>query len=299
MKQKTSTPTTHKSVLVQEVIQYLNPQPGKVYVDATFGGGGHSRAILDYEPNCSVIGLDWDEASILQHAPALEEEYGDRLTMLWGNFANLHRLLKKEKINSVDGILADFGTSQFQIFERDGFSFRVDSPLDMRMSAAHYRLTAADVVNHFNEQALANIFFELGEERASRKIAHAIVEARKTTLFKTSGQLAQVIEKVIPFRGPRAIHPATKTFQALRIFVNKELENIKLFLPTAVGCLNAGGSIVCISFHSLEDRLVKNFFREKPHQLTTLTPKPVQATEEEIKQNPSSRSAKLRAATKI
>ncbi|MBY0353527.1 16S rRNA (cytosine(1402)-N(4))-methyltransferase RsmH [Candidatus Babeliales bacterium] len=299
METKTSTPTTHKSVLVQEVIQYLNPQPGKVYVDATFGGGGHSRAILDHEPQCSVIGIDWDEDSITRHAPALEEEYGDRLKILWGNFANLHRLLKKEKIDRVDGILADFGTSQYQIFEKEGFSFRVDTPLDMRMSAAHQRLTAADVVNHFNEQALSKILWELGEERGSRKIAHAIIEARKTNLFKTSGQLAQLIEKVIPFHGPRAIHPATKTFQALRIFVNKELENIKLFLPTAVGCLNAGAPLVCISFHSLEDRLVKTFFREKNHQLTTLTPKPVQASEEEIKQNPSSRSAKLRAATKI
>ncbi|MBX9831321.1 16S rRNA (cytosine(1402)-N(4))-methyltransferase RsmH [Candidatus Babeliales bacterium] len=299
METKISTPTTHKSVLVQEVIQYLNPQPGKVYVDATFGGGGHSRAILDHEPQCSVIGIDWDEDSIIRHAPALEEEYGDRLKILWGNFANLHRLLKKEKIDRVDGILADFGTSQYQIFEKEGFSFRVDSPLDMRMSAAHQRLTAADVVNHFNEQALSKILWELGEERGSRKIAHAIIEARKINLFKTSGQLAQLIEKVIPFHGPRAIHPATKTFQALRIFVNKELENIKLFLPTAVGCLNAGGPLVCISFHSLEDRLVKTFFREKNHQLTTLTPKPVQASEEEIKQNPSSRSAKLRAATKI
>lgn len=288
----------HQSVLMLEVLQYLNPQPNKTYLDATFGGGGHTKAILDKEPSCKVIAFDWDPQAIEHNAQPLLNQYGDRLTIIWGNFAHLHRLLKKEKINAVDGILADFGTSQFQIFQEDGFSFLRDSPLDMRMSSAHQRTTAADILNNYPERDLADLLFEYGEEAQAKKIARAVVEERKKGDFVTTKQLASLIEKTIGFRGNGSVHPATKTFQALRIEVNHELENIKLFLAAAVQHLNPGGNLVCISFHSLEDRLVKTFFRDHQDKVSILTNKPITATEEELKQNRSSRSAKLRAAKK-
>ena len=153
------TSTFHKSVLVQEVVTALAPQPGKTYVDVTFGGGGHTKAILDAEPTCSVIALDWDQKAIEQNAPPLEARYGKRFKVLWGNFAHLYKLLKKEGITQVDGILADFGTSQFQIHERAGFSFQTDSPLDMRMSPAHQHTTAADILNKASEQEIAHILY--------------------------------------------------------------------------------------------------------------------------------------------
>ncbi|MFH0898607.1 MAG: 16S rRNA (cytosine(1402)-N(4))-methyltransferase RsmH [bacterium] len=286
----------HKSVLIKEVVQYLAPQPGKVYVDATFGGGGHTQAILDSEPLCKVIALDWDMQAIEQNAAPLCEKYGDRLRVIWGNFALIHRILKKEKIESIDGILADFGTSQFQIFEKSGFSFRKDSPLDMRMSKAHYKTTAADILNTYSEQKLAHILFEYGEERLSKRIARAIVEMRKKRPFKTTQQLADLVEEIVgtPKGRKKFIHPATKTFQALRIEVNHELDNIKGFLASALKLVNPEGRIVCISFHSLEDRIVKTVFRESNVEI--LTPKPVTASLEEIELNPSARSAKLRAA---
>lgn len=290
----------HKPVLVAEVLQYLDPQPGKVYLDATFGGGGHTRAILEAEPNCKVIAVDWDNRA-LENATKLQEEFPDRLQILWGNFASLFMLFKKHKINKVDGILADFGTSQHQIFEKDGFSIYKNTYLDMRMSAAHYKITAADFVNRATEDEIAKIFFEYGEERASRKIARLIVEERKKKRIKTTGDLAALVTKV---KGPKRgrVHPATKIFQALRIYVNHELENIEAFLQVLPKILNDGGKIVCISFHSLEDRLVKHFFKDydkgSPNKgrFEILTPKVVEGTEEEIKENPSSRSARLRAA---
>ena len=166
----------HKSVLVNEILQYLNPQPGQIYLDATFGGGGHTKAILDREPNCRVIAVDWDTKA-LEYGQSLLEQYGsERLEFLWGNFASIYMILKKHKISRVDGVLADFGTSQTQIFEKAGFSFTQDSFLDMRMSTAHYKTTAAEVLNKSSEEKLANIFFELGEERQARKIAQIIIQ---------------------------------------------------------------------------------------------------------------------------
>ena len=290
----------HKSVLVKEVIEYLNPQPNKLYIDATFGGGGHTQAILDAEPNCTVLAIDWDQNAIDKNAEPLQEKYGDRLKIAWGNFALLHRILKKEKIKKIDGLLADFGTSQFQIHNKEGFSFNTDSPLDMRMSTSHYRHTAADVVNNFEEKQLASIFFEYGEESNSRKIARAICEDRKKKLFKTTRQLAELIENITPYtKQRRRIHPATKVFQALRIYVNKELENIETLLKNVIPFLNEDGKILCISFHSLEDRIVKIFFRENTDKLKILTKKPIIPSEEEITTNPSARSSKLRVAKKI
>ncbi len=294
--------TYHKSVLVDEVLEYLNPQPGKLYIDATFGGGGHTRAILDHEPNCKVIALDWDTVAIEENAEPLKEKYGDRFRVLWGNFSHLYRILKKEKIHHIDGVLADFGTSQTQIFKKEGFSFRVDTPLDMRMSPAHQRVTAATIVNTYSEKKLLTILYEYGEEKFARKIVQAIIEQRKKKHFRKTLELAKLIEDVVPIqkqKGRRKIHPATKTFQALRIEVNNELSNIKSFLSAAHQLLNPHGRIVCISFHSLEDRLVKNFFREHQLDLKTITNKPIHGTDQEIEQNPSARSAKLRCAEKI
>jgi 16S rRNA (cytosine1402-N4)-methyltransferase len=294
----------HKSVLVNEVLQCLNPQPGKVYVDATFGCAGHSIAILEKEPTCKVIGIDWDQKSIEQNEAILKEKYGDRLNIIWGNFAHLYKLLKNENIKNVAGILADFGTSQLQIFQREGLSFMMDTPLDMRMSKSHYSITAAHILNTYSEKQIAKILYEYGEERQANKIARAVVEKRKTTPFRTTNQLTELVESIIPRyteKGRKPIHPATKTFQALRIAVNNELENIHSFLHATIPVLSPGGRIVCISFHSLEDRLVKNFFKEKEAlmQFKNLTPKPITASDEELAQNPSSRSAKLRAAEKI
>lgn len=297
-----NTDTYHKSVLVNEVLTYLDLKPGGIYVDVTFGGGGHTRAILQAQPTCQVIALDWDQKAIETNAPELEKEFGDRIKIVWGNFSLLYRILKKEHIDAVDGILADFGTSQFQIHQKAGFSFQTDTPLDMRMSPAHQPKTAADIVNNASEKELLDILFTYGEEPQAKKIVRAIIAARAIRPITTTNQLTHIIESVIPllaFKHTRGIHPATKTYQALRIVVNHELENMQSFLQAANGALKPGGRLVCISFHSLEDRLVKSYFRDHYHQIETLTKKPVTASEEELAQNPSSRSAKLRAAVKI
>jgi 16S rRNA (cytosine1402-N4)-methyltransferase len=292
---RSSAPFVHKTVMLNEAVAYLDVKPGKVYVDATFGGGGHTRAILEADPGCHVIAFDWHRHALDSNGPALEEEFPDRLTLIFANFTQMPQMLKRQGIEKVDGILADFGTSQYQIFECPGFSFAYDSPLDMRMSNSHFRVTAADILAQASADELAHIFYLYGEESHGRKIARAIVEERGRRPFKTTMQLADFIETLVPRRG-RGIHPATKVFQALRIAVNHELDNIKTFLQHAPSLLNPGGRLVCISFHSLEDRLVKIFFKEQKEALCNLTPKVVVATPEECKANPSSRSAKLRAA---
>ncbi len=288
----------HKPVLVQEVLTYLNPKPGNTYIDVTFGSGGHTRAILEHESACKVIALDWDTASLDTFGPPLEEEFEDRLQLVWSNFAHLYRVLKKIKISKVDGILADFGTSQMQITQRPGFSVYLDTPLDMRMSPAYQQVTAAQLVNKATEEKLREIFWQLGEERHAKKIAWTIVQVRKKKKIRTTGDLVKIIEQVIPKKLRRKIHPATKVFQALRMYINRELENIHSFLSAAVRALNTGGRLVCISFHSLEDRMVKQFFRdeEREGRLDILTKKVVTACSEEIAENPSARSARLRAA---
>lgn len=288
----------HKPVLTSEVIEYLNPQPGGTYVDVTFGGGGHTRAILDFEPTCRVLALDWDKQSLEQHASAIQEEYKDRLTIVWANFAHLHRVLKNEKIKQIDGVLADLGTSQYQIFEKKGFSFLVDTPLDMRMSPAHQRLTAADVVNHYSLQRLVQVFSDYGEEPMSKMLARTIIAQRKQKKIKTTKELADLISSVKKTYKSKKKHPATQVFQALRIEVNHEMENIHHFLMAALKHLKPGGNLVCISFHSLEDRMVKNFYKMHDSELEITTPKPIKASDQEVEKNPSSRSAKLRVAKK-
>ncbi len=290
---------SHKSVLVNEVLACLDPQPGKVYLDVTFGAGGHSAAILEKEQGCKVIGLDWDKKSLEQVAPAFEEKYQDRIKLVWGSFVNLYKILKDLGVDKVDGILADFGTSQHQIFNIDGMSFRSETFLDMRMSKAHFQTTAADIVNTASERELADIFYHLGGETYSKAIAKEIVNIRKKQKILYANQLAEIICSIK--KGKHAIHPATKIFQALRIFVNKELENIEKFLPQALNFLNSNGKLLCITFHSLEDQIVKTFFRHHKFlgDLEILNPKGFAASTDEIDKNPSSRSAKLRAAQRI
>ncbi|KKP29265.1 MAG: Ribosomal RNA small subunit methyltransferase H [candidate division TM6 bacterium GW2011_GWF2_30_66] len=287
----------HKPVLVSEVLQYLDPKPGGVYLDVTFGSGGHTRAILEKEPTCKVIAMDWDSVVLDKYGPPLQELFTDRLRLVWGNFSLLYKLIKSEKIPMVDGILADFGTSQIQITERAGFSMFRDTPLDMRMSPSHQKITAEIVLRDSSEKKLVEIFSSLGEERYSRKIAYAIVQARSARRIRTTKDLADIIEKVVPKSKTEKIHPATRVFQALRIFVNKELENIESFFPVALKLIKPSGKLVCISFHSLEDRIVKDFFKDKATErvVKILTPKVVTATEEELFANRASRSAKLRA----
>ena len=291
--------TKHKTVLPNVAIEYLNVQPGKLYVDVTFGGGGHSEKILQQDDSCELIGLDWDKDSLEKNSQGLIEKYPDRFKAIWGNFAHLERVLKKEGIAEVDGILADFGTSQMQLLDGTGFSFFKDTFLDMRMSPAHQKITACDIINNYPEKELANLFFDLGEERASKRIAREIVAIRKSGPIKTTGKLVEIIEGIVPFKGKS--HPATRVFQALRMKVNSELENIHSFLCSALKLLKKNGRLVCISFHSLEDREVKHFFRLKKQEeeLKILTPKVVIASDEELSQNPSARSAKLRAAERL
>ena len=290
--------TIHKPVLVQEVLDYLDPQPHKTYLDVTFGSGGHTRAILEKEPTCSVIAMDWDQRAFELFGEALQDEFGERIRFIWGNFALLYRILKKEGVDKVDGILADFGTSQVQIHERPGFSFHKDAALDMRMSPPHQQETAEQVINQADEQTLQEIFFTFGQERWSRQIARAIVQKRKEQPIRTTTELVALIDRVVPSKPDKKIHKSTRVFQALRIFINRELHNIRAFLPAALKALNSNGRLVCISFHSLEDRQVKQFFKEQEDLgiISVLTPKVVKPTEQEIATNPSSRSSRLRAA---
>lgn len=292
---------THIPVLMHEVLHYLDVKPGKVYLDVTFGAGGHTRAMLQADPTCRVIAMDWDEVTLHRFGDPLKEEFGDRLQLVWGNFALLYKLVREYNIPLVDGILADFGTSQVQIAERSGLSLYKDSPLDMRMSPPHQLQTAAHVVNQAEERELSDMFFTYGQERWSKRAARAIVEARKHKPITTTYELVAILDRAIPYNPHDHIHKATRIFQALRIYVNKELSNIKSFLPIALKQLKVGGRLVCISFHSLEDGMVKDFCREQAMlgAVKLLTPKVVRPTEQELKENSSSRSSRLRAIERI
>lgn len=287
----------HIPVLVTEVLSGLSIKPHGVYIDVTFGGGGHSRAILESNPTVTVIGFDWDKA-VVERAQEMVQEFDGRLQVFWGSFAHLYKLLKKHNISQVDGILADFGTSQHQIHTTEGLSFWQDTPLDMRLSQAHFTVTAAQIVNYATADELRHIFWTYGQEPFTKQIVAAIIEQRRKKKFKTTGQLVKLIESIVFHKGK--IHPATRVFQALRIVVNKELENIQSFLPAALRALKPGGRLACISFHSLEDRLVKDFYREQKQvlQVTIIEPDVCMATDEEKKLNPASRSAKLRVCEK-
>lgn len=287
----------HTPVLLEEVLRQLKPRSGGLYVDGTLGGGGHAEAILRAsEPDGWVIGLDRDDEAIAACHVRLNE-FGARAQLVTANFSELRDVLAKLQVAGVDGVIFDLGVSSRQLDEpARGFSFLRDGPLDMRMNQTA-SLTAREVLATETQEELARIFFEFGEERRSRTIAKRIVEQRKREPLETTAQLVQLVEGVLgPKRGK--VHPATRVFQALRIHVNRELESLREGLVAATEALNPGGRLVVISFHSLEDRIVKWFFRET-QSLRVLTKKPLMAGEEECAANVRSRSAKLRAAEKI
>ncbi|MDE1154924.1 MAG: 16S rRNA (cytosine(1402)-N(4))-methyltransferase RsmH [Acidobacteriaceae bacterium] len=292
----------HVPVLLEECLEFLKVKPGATVVDATLGLGGHSSAIVRrLGPGGRLIAFDRDPQAMSLAKARLEkvaEELGSQMPQV--EFVPRAFSEAREVIapGSLDGLLADFGVSSLQLDEAArGFSFRADGPLDMRMDARS-ELTAEQVVNQADEEDLANLIYEFGEERRSRRIARAIVRARPVT---STAELAAIVSAAAPPNKADKIHPATRTFQAIRIRVNDELGEIRSLLQSAGSLLKSGGRVALISFHSLEDRMVKDAFREaaKRGELDVLTKKPVVATEEEARWNPRSRSAKMRAAEKI
>lgn len=279
-------PITHTSVLLEEVLDWLNVRPGGVYVDATLGGAGHTRAMVGR--GGKVVGFDQDPEAI-GRARALNIP---DLTLVQANFRELQPKLHELGIEEVDGILADLGVSSFHFDDPErGFSYRMEGPLDMRMGEGD--LTAADVVNTFDPDDIADILRKYGEEQRPGRIARAIVDSRPIT---TTTRLAEIVRKATGFR--EAGHPARRTFQALRIYVNDELGALEDLLHASERVLKPGGRLVVISFHSLEDRIVKHFLRDS-RGLEPLTKKPVEPQEAEQRENPRARSAKLRAAEKM
>jgi 16S rRNA (cytosine1402-N4)-methyltransferase len=304
----TPSATRHIPVLGAEAVARLKPRDGGIYVDATFGAGGYSRAILD-AADTRVIGIDRDRTAIATGFDLVDRSNG-RLTLVEDRFSNLAEVCAAQGASAVDGVVMDVGVSSMQVDEAGrGFSFRLDGPLDMRMG--HDGPTAADLVATASEADLANIIYIFGEERHSRAVARAVVAARKEAPITTTRALAEIVSKVV-WAKPGEIHPATRTFQALRIFVNEELDELHLALAAAERVLKPGGRLVVVSFHSLEDRMVKNFLglrgktgggsRHLPEmaQVTPsfriLTNRPVTAGDDEVRANPRARSAKLRAA---
>ena len=290
----------HEPVLTSEVLTYLAPARGGLFVDCTVGLGGHARALLDAGAT-RVLGLDRDGEALALASEALRD-LGDRVELVQADYRSLPEVLDARSIRLVDGVLADLGVSSLQL-EADGrgFSFRRDEPLDMRMDRAAGP-TAADLVNTAGERELADAIFAFGEERYSRRIARAVVEGRRGQRIATTGQLAELVRRAIPYRGHQRIDPATRTFQALRIWVNRELEGLDRFLVAAVERLRVGARLVVISFHSLEDRIVKHTFRRLERVeavLSVLTKRPVVPGEDETARNPRARSAKLRAVERI
>jgi 16S rRNA (cytosine1402-N4)-methyltransferase len=292
---------SHVPVLLKEAIDFLAVRRGGTYIDATVGLGGHSYEIAKRlgAPG-HLIGLDKDPAALEIARKRLTAEGADwpTITLLHRSFAEI---AKGEQAATVDGILADIGVSSLQLDDATrGFSFQADGPLDMRMNSQSER-TAEQVVNHLDERELADVIYEFGEERRSRRIARAICRSRP---IRSTAHLADVISAAArPMnQAERKIHPATRTFQALRIFVNRELDDLRALLDAAPGILKPGGRVVVISFHSLEDRIVKDAFRDgekKYKYFRVLTKKPVMASEEESDRNPRARSAKLRAAERV
>ncbi|HDD35418.1 MAG TPA: 16S rRNA (cytosine(1402)-N(4))-methyltransferase RsmH [Candidatus Desulfofervidus auxilii] len=290
---------SHIPVLKEEVLFYLNCEPGKVFVDGTVGGGGHAKAILEAsKPNGILVGLDVDEEALAVAQKNLSL-YRERLILKKTNYAKMKEVLEEIGYEKVDGILLDLGISSLQLADpKRGFSLLQTGPLDMRMDKIS-SLTAYHIVNKWSKWRLKEIIRQFGEEKWAGRIAQKIIENRP---IETTTQLSQVIASAIPKKyWPRRIHPATRTFQALRIVVNKELENLKQFLNQALNLLMPKGRLVIISFHSLEDRIVKTAFRVwvEEKKVKLLTKKPIRPSREEIAQNPRSRSARLRAIETI
>ncbi len=306
----------HLSVLPDEVIRFLLPEDGKTYLDGTLGGGGHSALILEKAPGAFLIGIDRDQAA-LDAAEARLAKHGDQIRLLHGDFADVAEHLKALDIPALDGFILDLGVSSHQLDTRErGFSFQQDAPLDMRMDSSSGE-TAADLVNGRPEAELERIIGEYGEERWAKRIASFIVKEREESPITTTFRLVDIIKGAVPkAKWDERIHPATRTFQALRIAVNSELESLERGMRAALDLLKPGGRGVIISFHSLEDRIVKHIFREyaegctcprqmpvcvcgKQPRVKVLTGRPVTATDTETDANPRARSAKLRAVVKL
>ncbi len=307
----------HIPVLFHEIMNIMAPQPGEVFVDCTLGGGGHSRGFLErIHPDGTLIGIDQD-TNALAAAKQNLAEFGERVTYVHSNYSNLDEILNTYAPDGVNGILFDIGVSSHQLDEKDrGFSYMQDAPLDMRMDQSR-SMTARDVVNTYSEDELHRILKEYGEERWAKRIAKFIVEFRREKPIETTGELVDIIKRAIP-KGAReeGSHPAKRTFQAIRIEVNDELGVLERTIETAVKHLKKGGRVGIISFHSLEDRIVKEKFRylasdcicppelpfcqcDKVSEVKILTRKPVTATQEELEMNSRSKSAKFRAVEKI
>ena len=300
----------HTPVLQKEVIETLAPKPNQNFIDATLGLGGHAKLILKkIAPGGHLLGIEWDE-NALEEAKKNLAEFAERFQYFNGNFTELGLIVRDWKVKEINGILIDLGPSTYQLTdETRGFTFKKDSPLDMRQDRTQ-NLTAYDIVNNFSEKEIRDILYE-GEEKFAKQIARSIVENRKNPI-KTTFQLVDIIKFATPpsYRYDRHTNIATGTFRSLRMAVNHELDNLKKVLPQAVSILSpggparnasqrvAGGRLAVISFHSLEDRIVKHFYQDNIN-LQILTKKPIVASEEEVKENPSSRSAKLRAVIKV
>ncbi|MGB2752416.1 MAG: 16S rRNA (cytosine(1402)-N(4))-methyltransferase RsmH [Pyrinomonadaceae bacterium] len=304
----------HRSVLLAETLSFLEPEKGGLYVDATLGLGGHTEGMLAASPDSTVIGIDQDTTA-MKIAKTRLKAYGKRVKFVHANFADIRTAVGKAR---ADGILADLGVSSLQLdSETRGFSFRFDAPLDMRMDAESGGMTAAELLATADEKEIADIIYKYGEERVSRKIAKWIVEKREQgEPIETTTQLADLVRRAVRTSPKDKIHPATRTFQALRIAVNGELDIIEQFVTDAVDILKTNGVLAIITFHSLEDRIVKQAFQKlsgrcfcppripqcmcgAAKKVEILTRKPVTATDEEIVENPRSRSAKLRACRKL
>ncbi len=297
---------THKSIMLNEVLGIIEPSENEIYVDCTLGAGGHTKEILK-TAQCKVIGIDRDPLAFSMNNDEYNS-YGDRLDLVQGRFGDLEKHINGLGIKKVDAIFLDLGVSSMQLDNADrGFSFRFDAPLDMRMG--NDGQTASDIVNKFKEEDLANIIYGYGEERKSRRIAHGIVERRKIKRIETTFELSEIIKNSLGKKYSK-IHPSTKTFQALRIYLNDELRELYNVLIVSDSLLNEGGRLIVIAFHSLEDRIVKNFLRynsvsEKKFNLGSVS-KPFfyrnrrasKPTDDEIKINPRARSARLRYAYK-
>ena len=303
---------SHLPVLPDEVLYWLNPQSGGTYLDGTLGGAGHAQLILDEAPGSRLIGIDRDPAAISHAAEALAP-YGDRVSLHHADFDQAAEVLARLGIDGLDGMLLDLGVSSHQLdTPQRGFSFRYDAPLDMRMNPEK-GIAAAEVVNQMDEAQLRQLFFDYGEERYSRRIAARIVAQREQDPITTTTRLAELVREAVPGGNrPDRIHPATRVFQALRIYVNDELDQVRCGVSAGIDLLKPGGRLVVISFHSLEDRIVKHLFRSRARgcicpprlpvcqcdhhpDVTLLTRKGVRAKAAELEQNNRSRSAILRA----
>jgi len=292
---------THEPVLVAETLAWLAPQGGGTFLDCTLGLGGHARALLEAGAS-RVIGIDRDREALAYAAGALQP-WASRVELVHGDYREASAVLASRGIATIDGALADLGVSSLQLDdETRGFSFRSDAPLDMRMDRTTGP-TAAALLKDVSEAELADVLFQYGEERYARRIARAVVNERRWSPIETTGALATLVRRAIPRRGWQRIDPATRTFQALRIWVNRELEGLDRFLVEVAGLLRVSARLVVIAFHSLEDRIVKHTFRslERGESLVlrVLTRRPVTPGDEEIARNPRARSAKLRAAERL